>query len=268
VGLKLLEYDADSIRDIESEVEILKTCKSPFIVELVGVFIKGKTIWIAMEFCGAGSLADIMAVCQTTLSEAQVAAVMKMSLYGLEYLHAQNIIHRDIKAANVLVTDTGECKLADFGVSAEIQVTLSRKQTVIGTPNWMAPEVITESAYDQRADIWSLGIVAIELALGEPPHSNVHPMTAMFKIPTSAPPTLPADRGYSQDFHGFVRACLQKDPTMRPSATHLLQHPFVRAVADPCSAAILDIVNRTQTEMKSFRDLEQSAVPGQTMRYN
>jgi serine/threonine-protein kinase 24/25/MST4 len=102
----------------------------------------------------------------------------------------------------------------------------------------MAPEVITESAYDQRADIWSLGIVAIELALGEPPHSNVHPMTAMFKIPSDPAPKLPNDRGFSSNFHGFVRSCLQKDPTMRPAAMHLLQHPFIRGVQEPCSGRL------------------------------
>ena len=154
-----------------------------------------------------------------------------MSLEGLKYLHSVNIIHRDIKAANILVNDNGECKLADFGVSAEIATTLSRKQTVIGTPNWMAPEVIKASAYDEKADIWSLGITAIELAVGQPPHSDVHPMTAMFKIPTSPSPTLPYPERWTRGFHSFVNQCLQKDLSRRPSANQLLDVRFKSALS-------------------------------------
>lgn len=196
-----------------------------------------------MEFCAAGSLSDMMAICRETLTEPQIACVMKMSLEGLKYLHARRIIHRDVKAANVLVTDSGDCKLADFGVSSDIVTTLSRKQTVIGTPNWMAPEVIKASAYNDRADIWSLGITAIELAVGQPPHSDVHPMTAMFNIPTAPPPTLPYPEKWSKAFHSFIHVCLQKDPNRRPTAAQLLEkHPFILQAGG--SEVIMEFVDK------------------------
>lgn len=264
-ALKLLEYDKESIRDIQTEVGILKDCRSPYIVGLRDVFVRGRTIWIAMDYCAAGSLADMMTICRRTLSEAQIQAAMQMSLMGLDYLHGLGIIHRDIKAANVLVTDEGECKLADFGVSSQVKTTLSRKQTVIGTPNWMAPEVISESAYDTRADIWSLGIVAIELAVGEPPHSDVHPMTAMFKIPTNPPPTLPTPEKYSAHFHTFLRAALMKEPAMRPTCKQLLTHPFITSAPD--KSVIMELVDQCMTEMKSYRDIDDMPIAGQTVSF-
>mmetsp|Transcript_22599 Transcript_22599/g.31844 ORF Transcript_22599/g.31844 Transcript_22599/m.31844 type:complete len:236 (-) Transcript_22599:154-861(-) len=198
----------------------------------------------------------MMSLCQTVLTEAQVAAVMKMSLQGLDYLHTQHIIHRDVKAANVLVTDKGECKLADFGVSSEIATTLSRKQTVIGTPNWMAPEVIIASQYNDRADVWSLGITAIELATGKPPHSEVHPMTAMFRIPSAPPPTLPNPEKWSGWFRNFIKTCLQKDPNTRPSAKMLLQHPFIQNAQG--SQCVQNFVETCMLEVSSYQDLGET----------
>mmetsp|Transcript_14931 Transcript_14931/g.29311 ORF Transcript_14931/g.29311 Transcript_14931/m.29311 type:complete len:365 (-) Transcript_14931:140-1234(-) len=269
VGLKLLVFDAESLDDIKKEIQILQQCQSDYIVALKGVFCKDKTIWIAMEYCAAGSLSDMMTVCRRKLSEIQIACVMKMSLEGLMYLHRCQIIHRDVKAANVLVSETGDCKLADFGVSSEIATTLSRKQTVIGTPNWMAPEVIKASAYNDRADIWSLGITAIELAEGQPPHSDVHPMTAMFNIPSAPPPKLKQQSKWTQNFHNFLHLCLQKDPTKRPSAAALLaKHPFITQA--PGKEVITEFVDQCMLEMRSYRDMEDTAgaVAGSTMTYS
>lgn len=265
VGLKLMDCDADSTDEIQKEINILQNCSSEYIVALYGVYHKETSIWIAMEYCAAGSLADMMTVCRQTLTEAQIAVVMRMALLGLQYLHGRQILHRDIKAANLLMTESGHCKLADFGVSAEISALTHRAQTVIGTPNWMAPEVIRASFYNDRADIWSLGITAIELAVGKPPHSEVQAMTAMFRIPTAPAPTLPNRHLWSDNFNGFVKACLQKDHNQRPSAEVMLKHPFVANATD--ITPLKQFVDRCMLEMKSFRELNEAS-QGKSLRTN
>jgi len=229
VAIKVLTVENEDAADLQKEINILKECNSPYIVKYKGSFEKEGRIWIAMEYCGAGAICDLMAICETTLDENQIAVVMKHSLLGLQYLHKKKKIHRDIKAANILLNHAGDCKLADFGVSKELANTLAKSKTVIGTPYWMAPEVFTEkkTGYDAKADIWSLGITAIECAIGEPPHSSVHPMRAIFLIPKSPPPTL-GEGDWSSEFKDFVAKCLVKDPVARPTATELLQHPFIK----------------------------------------
>lgn len=255
-GLKLLDMEGgEGIEIIQREIDILKDCMSEFIVALRGVYSKDTKIWIAMEYCAAGSLSDMMTICKRTLTERQISCVLKMSLQGLGYLHSRKVIHRDIKAANILVNDQGKCKLADFGVSAEMRTTLTRKQTLIGTPNWMAPEVIKASKYDFKADIWSLGITAIELACGHPPHWQLHPMTAMFKIPTSPPPTLPKPEKWSKDFHDFIKKSLVMDPKERPDAPELLEHPFIQNAAP--IECIQSFVSECMVYMDSHRELDQ-----------
>ena len=200
-----------------------------------------------------------MAICETTLSEAQIAVVMRQSLQGLQYLHAAKKIHRDIKSGNILLNHDGDCKLADFGVSAELATTMSKRKTVIGTPYWMAPEVLQSQEYNGKADIWSLAITAIELAVGEPPHSNVHPMRAIFMIPNSEPPTLPDASRFSPAFHDFIAACCQKNPEKRPSAQELLQrHPFILGAGS--KTIIAQLVDECMPEIEEYR-LQEALEP-------
>lgn len=213
------------------EIQILKDCDSTYVVGYVGSYMKDGDLWIVMEYCAAGSLTDLMTIGSVTLSEPELAHAMAATLLGLKYLHTIPLIHRDMKAGNILLTDSGVAKLADFGVSTKLQNTLSKRNSVIGTPFWMAPEVIQQSDYVTSADIWSLGITAIELADGEPPYANIHPMRAIFMIPNKDPPTVRDPTKWSAQFSDFLAQCLVKDPASRPSAATLLEHPFVAEAA-------------------------------------
>ncbi|ETW10178.1 STE/STE20/MST protein kinase [Aphanomyces invadans] len=234
VALKVVPVESDDkeMMDLTKEIRILEKCSSPFIVQYYGSILYENNLWIEMEFCEAGSVADMMRVSQTCLTEKEVAAVCANVVKGLTYLHAQNNIHRDIKAGNVLLSSSGLAKLADFGVSAQLTNTINKRKTVIGTPFWMAPEVIQETQYDGKADIWSLGITAIEMAQGDPPLCNMHPMRAIFMIPSRPPPTLADPARFSPHFSEFLAACLKKDAAQRPTAEALLAHPFLKKDVD------------------------------------
>jgi len=219
-----VENDLD---EILNEIKIMKQCRSPYIISYFGSYFKDSELWIVMEYCGAGSVSDIMRITDKTLTEDQIAVVLKDALKGLVYLHSLRKIHRDIKAGNILLNDKGEGKLADFGVSGQLSDTMAKRNTVIGTPFWMAPEVIQEVGYDVKADIWSLGITAIEMGEGKPPYSNIHPMRAIFMIPSRPPPKLTEPDSWSADFNDFVAKCLTKNPEQRPSASEIIKHAFI-----------------------------------------
>ncbi|KAJ0394461.1 hypothetical protein P43SY_010319 [Pythium insidiosum] len=227
VALKVVPTDSDAAA-FAHEIHVLERCVSPFIVQYFGSFHFDGHLWIAMEYCAAGSLADLLVLRGgRCLSEREIAGVCANVALGLSHLHAQRHIHRDIKAANILLSADGLAKLADFGVAAQLTNTINKRKTVIGTPFWMAPEVIQETTYDGKADVWSLGITAIELAEGAPPLAQMHPMRAIFLIPSRAPPTLADPAAFSPAFADFLAVCLRKDPAERPDAAALLRHPFL-----------------------------------------
>ncbi|KAG7346453.1 protein kinase [Nitzschia inconspicua] len=220
---------------IKGEIDILSKCDSPYIVGYFECFIKPPTqkpgeMWIVMEYCAGGSMTDLIeANSRFSMPEDCIRGVCASIVLGLEYLHGvANVCHRDIKCGNVLLTSDGNVKLADFGVSAELSNTLNKRKTVVGSPYWMAPEVIRESHYDGRADVWSLGITTIEMAEGSPPHANLHPLRAIFVIPNKPAPTLADPDNWSPEMLDFVRVCCQKDASQRSDSALLASHPFIR----------------------------------------
>ncbi|XP_061688454.1 serine/threonine-protein kinase 4-like isoform X1 [Syngnathoides biaculeatus] len=228
VAIKQVPVESD-LQEIIKEISIMQQCNSPHVVRYYGSYFKNSDLWIVMEYCGAGSVSDIIRIRGKTLSEEEIASILQSTLKGLEYLHFMRKIHRDIKAGNILLNTEGQAKLADFGVAGQLTDTMAKRNTVIGTPFWMAPEVIQEIGYNCVADIWSLGITAIEMAEGKPPYADIHPMRAIFMIPTNPPPTFRNPDVWSPHFRDFVSQCLVKNPENRATATQLLQHAFIKA---------------------------------------
>lgn len=225
--------EEDDIDEIALEVNFLASLRCPFITEYYGSVVDNRdyTLWILMEYCGGGSCADLIK--SQPFREDHIAVVMRDTLRGLEYLHKQRKVHRDIKAANILLTTEGDVKLADFGVSGEMGLSIKKMRSFVGTPYWMAPEVISKAGYDYKADIWSLGITALELADGSPPLSGLSPMKALTVIPDRECPGLPSGNHFTELFREFIDACMCKDPDSRPSASQLLTVKFVRTTKRP-----------------------------------
>ncbi|XP_053199835.1 mitogen-activated protein kinase kinase kinase kinase 2 isoform X2 [Scomber japonicus] len=231
-AIKIVKLDpGDDITSIQQEITMMKECKHKNIVAYFGSYHRNTKLWICMEFCGGGSLQDIYHV-TGPLKEKQIAYVCRETLQGLYHLHETGKMHRDIKGANILLTERGDVKLADFGVAAEISLSVAKRKSFIGTPYWMAPEVAAvekKGGYNHLCDIWAVGITAIELAELQPPMFDLHPMRALMLMSKSnfQPPRLKDKSKWTTGFQSFVKMALIKNPRKRPSAETLLQHPFV-----------------------------------------
>ncbi|XP_070170536.1 serine/threonine-protein kinase mig-15 isoform X10 [Polyergus mexicanus] len=239
-AIKVMDVTEDEEEEIKLEINVLKRYSNHRnIATYYGAFVKksspGKDdqLWLVMEYCGAGSVTDLVKSTKgQSLKEEWIAYISREILRGLSYLHSNKVIHRDIKGQNVLLTDNAEVKLVDFGVSAQLDRTIGRRNTFIGTPYWMAPEVIAcdenpDATYDNRSDLWSLGITALEMAESQPPLCDLHPMRALFLIPRNPPPRLKSKK-WAKKFHGFIETVLVKDYHQRPYTEQLLKHPFIR----------------------------------------
>ncbi|EME26468.1 serine/threonine protein kinase isoform 1 [Galdieria sulphuraria] len=225
-----LEDAEGDLEEVRRETRILAQLRNPYIVTYYSSLVFETTLWIIMEYLEGGSLRDLLDCRRQPFKESIIARFIQNILQGLKYLHMEKRIHRDIKAANVLLSKSGVAKLVDFGVSQQLSKTMQRRNTFVGTPYWMAPEVIAASYYDEKADIWSLGITILELACGKPPWFQVHPMKALFLISEEDPPILKGN--FSSDLKDFVSHCLHKEPEERWDAIRLLKHPFLKAAAD------------------------------------
>ncbi|KAH0794758.1 STE family protein kinase [Histomonas meleagridis] len=225
---------------LKREIDLMREIVSPYTIHYYGSIIFNKKMTILMEFCPQGSLRDLIDISEKVLSEAQISFVMHDLLCALQVLHNQHhIVHRDIKAANILLSSNGYCRVTDFGVSRKFASDKSfSTTTMVGTPYWMAPEVINEEKYSFPADIWSTAATAMELAEGAPPFCEFPPTRAIVEIATKGFPGLRFPKQFSQSFVHFIEICAQVDPSKRPTVEQLLKHPFV---------ARTEKMNRTET---------------------
>uniref|UniRef100_A0A8C6WQL7 non-specific serine/threonine protein kinase n=1 Tax=Neogobius melanostomus TaxID=47308 RepID=A0A8C6WQL7_9GOBI len=266
----------DELEDYMVEIEILASCDHHHIVKLLDAFYFEGKLWILIEFCAGGAVDAIMLELERPLTEPQIRMVCKQTLEALLYLHENKIIHRDLKAGNILLSLEGDVKLADFGVSAKNTKTLQRRDSFIGTPYWMAPEVVMcetskDRPYDYKADIWSLGVTLIELAQVEPPNHEMNPMRVLLKIAKSEPPTLMHPSRWSPEFSDFLRRSLDKNVDHRWSTAQLLQHPFVTSVTDSkplreliaeAKAEVTEIIEESKEEEEEEEPETPLPVPG------
>lgn len=255
VAIKIIPLE--NVTDqLDKEMRMLSECNSEFITRYYGSYVWEDELWIVMENCACGSVADIINILDSTLNEDQIACICKQVCRGLDFMHNLNKIHRDIKAGNILLTENGEVRIADFGVAREATNTVSKAMTVIGTPYWMAPEVICGKVYDGKADIWSLGITAIEIAERVPPLICYPPMRAIFMIPSRPSPTLSEPEKWSDEFNDFISKCLKKNQPDRPTAKELLKHPFLRK-AKNVSAVLGDLARTTISKVEEAGGWEE-----------
>lgn len=255
VAIKKMSYNGkqttEKWQDIIKEVKFLGQLRHPNTIEYKGCYLKDNTAWLVMEYC-LGSASDLLEVHKKPLQEMEIAAITHGALLGLAYLHSHNMIHRDVKAGNILLTELGQVKLADFG-SASIA---SPANSFVGTPYWMAPEVILamdEGQYEGKVDIWSLGITCIELAERKPPLFNMNAMSALYHIAQNDSPTLQSNE-WSDPFRSFVDYCLLKIPQDRPSSGELLRHDFVRRERSP--RILIDLIQRTKDAVRELDNLQ------------
>uniref|UniRef100_A0A671TYH6 non-specific serine/threonine protein kinase n=1 Tax=Sparus aurata TaxID=8175 RepID=A0A671TYH6_SPAAU len=255
VAIKKMSYNGkqsnEKWQDIIKEVKFLQRIRHPNSIEYKGCYLREHTAWLVMEYC-LGSASDLLEVHKKPLQEVEIAAITHGALQGLAYLHSHNMIHRDVKAGNILLTEPGLVKLADFG-SASIA---SPANSFVGTPYWMAPEVILamdEGQYDGKVDVWSLGITCIELAERKPPLFNMNAMSALYHIAQNESPTLQASE-WSDYFRNFIDSCLQKIPQDRPHSDDMLGHAFLQR--ERPDSVLMDLIQRTKDAVRELDNLQ------------
>lgn len=245
VAIKKMALTAQNLKLISTEIQIMKTSKHPNIIEYIDSYIVEKKLWVVMEYMGAGCLTEVLDQFDSgvAMTEAQIAFVCKATLKGLSYAHSMHRIHRDIKSDNILLGSDGSCKIADFGYAAQLTQEKSKRITIVGTPYWMAPELIRGQNYDQKVDIWSLGIMVMEMAEGDPPYMDFPPLRALFLITTKGIPGLKHPEKWSTEFKDFVAQCLEKESENRPTADQLLFHPYIVKYAEIPDSNLIPVIN-------------------------
>eukprot|EP01089_Gocevia_fonbrunei_P008430 TRINITY_DN2010_c0_g1_i3.p1 TRINITY_DN2010_c0_g1~~TRINITY_DN2010_c0_g1_i3.p1 ORF type:complete len:347 (+),score=48.46 TRINITY_DN2010_c0_g1_i3:198-1238(+) len=255
LAIKKMPLNPQNVKLLTSEIHIMKESNHKNVVGYIDSFRVDNQLWVAMEYMGGGCLTEILEqfdYCQMT--EAHIAWVCKETLEGLKYIHSLHRIHRDIKSDNMLLSSQGDVKIADFGYAAQLTQKKNRRNTIVGTPYWMAPELIRGQNYDTKVDVWSLGIMVMEMAEGEPPYMEFPPLRALFLITTKGIPDLKEPEKWTKEFRDFVAKSLEKDPEKRPSATELLKHPYLKSACD--GPTILKIVEEARRYAK-----EQNSLP-------
>jgi len=253
VAIKKMPLNNQNMKLLITEIGIMKTSVHPNIVAYTDSFLVGETIWVVMEFMAGGCLTEVLEQYENgvEMTESQIASVCRDTLSGLTYIHTLHRIHRDIKSDNLLLGDDGGVKLADFGYAAQLTQEKQKRNTIVGTPYWMAPELIRGQNYDHKVDLWSLGIMCMEMAEGEPPYMEFPPLRALFLITTKGIPDLKETNKWTPEFKDFVRRCLDKEPETRPEAAELLKHPFLRKGCSPSELVQLTQVAKRAKEKAS-----------------
>jgi len=254
VAIKKMELTAQNIKLLTSEIHIMKESNQENVVHYYDSYRVENQLWVVMEFMGGGCLTEILEQFEyVKMNEKHIAWVCQQTLKGLQYIHSRHRIHRDIKSDNILLGEHGEIKIADFGYAAQLTKQKTKRQTIVGTPYWMAPELIRGQEYGTKVDIWSLGIMIMEMAEGDPPYMEFPPLRALFLITTKGIPDLKEPSRWSPTFREFVSLCLEKDAEKRPSADELLAHSFMKQAVGGGEA----IVKINQEAKKSALDCSQ-----------
>jgi len=257
LAIKIIKQGDKTLQEeLEKEIDILKKCRSENVIAYYGTVLRENDTWILMDYCGVGSVKDVMKVIMEPLSEVQCCYVVHHTLKGLAYMHSQSILHLDVKAANILLTDQGNVKLADFGVS---QVLKSSEMTkgqddYVGSPLFMAPEIIKKEGYNNKADIWSLGITIIEMMEQRPPNNDINKIEMLPLLVDRPPATLKSSTDASIEFRTFLASLFVKDPANRPSAIDLLMVPIMKSVTGPdCLVSMIyECVSLQASKRKKF----------------
>jgi hypothetical protein len=253
VAIKIIPYKEQTKKEAEAirnEIFMQKTTPHECVVQYKGAFLQDSQLWIVMEYLNGGSLAEVVSICK--MSEPQIAAVCKEILKALKYIHSLRRIHRDIKSDNILLGSNGVVKLADFGYCAQLTENTAKRNSVVGTPYWMAPELIRGQEYSTSVDIWSLGIATLEMAEGEPPYMEFPPLRALFLIATSGSPGVKEPSKWSDSFKDFLQVCMAIDPDERQTADELLKHPFLKCACPPKN--LVPLIKKTKEVMRSAAD--------------